>query len=860
MRTSSIHLLAGALSLVLAALPCERAAAQRDTTVVAGEEYRATGLREWLLGDDYRDLWVAPVRVEFLDLHGIGGGLTVAQEGGGKQTRSLRLVDARGQEYAFRSVNKYPDLPDEPALRGTIVSAVLRDQISSLHPAAALVAAPLLAAAGVLHVSPRLVVMPDDPKLGEFREDFAGMLGLFEPRPDEVEEGEELVFGFDRIIGTERLLERIEEDPRQRVDALAYAKARLMDLLLSDWDRHGDQWRWGGEERDGVLHWLPIPRDRDYAFVDYDGVLPRLASLVISNAVSFGPRIDDVYGLTLNARELDRRLLAEVDRAAWDSLAVFLQGRITDEVIDDAVSRMPPEYRAASAARLASYLRSRRADLRDAAAELHGILSTEVDVHATDAADLALVERVADDVVDVSLFALPEGATAPAGAPYFRRRFVGAETNEVRVFLHGGDDHARVRGDVGKSLVVRVIGGGGDDLLVDSSTVRRESHETVLYDDRGENRFVRSSGSVVVEETWETPQTVRSLGGEEFRDWGDGSSWSFAVDYQNPDGVILGVGRSLTRYGFRKYPYARKLTGRVLVAQSGHAAVEAEGDFHRRGTPAGWSFLVRASKLDVLRFYGYGNDTEDLAASSRYAIQQDRVEARVTANFDLPRGGRLSVGPLVRYTNPDLPDDHPIGELPPYGRGGFGQVGAAGDAILDLRDETAFPHAGGLLAAGASAVPGLWSAAGAFGEAHAEGRAYLPVPAPTEATLAVRAGGQRVWGEFPVHEAAFLGGSGTLRGLPSQRFAGDAMLFGGAELRARLLPLELGVKGDLGALLLADAGRVFLDGESPGGWHAAYGGGAWFRFDIRGNVTALSLAYAHGEDEGRFYFEFGVPY
>lgn len=39
-----------------------------------------------------------------------------------------------------------------------------------------------------------------------------------------------------------------------------------------------------------------------------------------------------------------------------------------------------------------------------------------------------------------------------------------------------------------------------------------------------------------------------------------------------------------------------------------------------------------------------------------------------------------------------------------------------------------------------------------------------------------------------------------------------------------MLPCEVGVFG------LAAAGRVFVDGDSPGGWHTGVGGGIWFAF------------------------------
>jgi hypothetical protein len=63
-----------------------------------------------------------------------------------------------------------------------LLGDIVQDLTSTVHPGGALVVAPLLEAAGVLHATPQLAVMPDDPRLGEFRSSFAGMLGLLEER------------------------------------------------------------------------------------------------------------------------------------------------------------------------------------------------------------------------------------------------------------------------------------------------------------------------------------------------------------------------------------------------------------------------------------------------------------------------------------------------------------------------------------------------------------------------------------------------------------------------------------------------------------------------------------------------------
>ncbi|HEX6308672.1 MAG TPA: ShlB/FhaC/HecB family hemolysin secretion/activation protein, partial [Longimicrobiales bacterium] len=105
-----------------------------------------------------------------------------------------------------------------------------------------------------------------------------------------------------------------------------------------------------------------------------------------------------------------------------------------------------------------------------------------------------------------------------------------------------------------------------------------------------------------------------------------------------------------------------------------------------------------------------------------------------------------------------------------------------------------------------------------------------------------------------VHEAAFLGGRNSLRGFETDRFAGDAAAYGSTELHLPLGTLTLLVRGEVGAFGLADAGRVWFDGDSPGGWHTSFGGGAWFSSLGR----TLSLTYARG-DIGRLYLRLGMP-
>jgi hypothetical protein len=221
----------------------------------------------------------------------------------------------------LRSVNKSPQALAEE-FQGTPVEAIVQDQMSSFHPSGALVVAGLLEAVGVLHPEPRLVVIPDDPRLGEFRSQFAGMLALFEERPDDLPEGRAGFAGSRRIRQTDDLFDALEDDPRNRVDLRELLKSRLVDLLVGDRDRSVNNYLWARfPDLDGGYVWRPIPRDRDQAFVQFDGFLKGIARFYEPRLVRFSSDYPNIKALTRNAWDIDRNLLVGLDRATWDATA-----------------------------------------------------------------------------------------------------------------------------------------------------------------------------------------------------------------------------------------------------------------------------------------------------------------------------------------------------------------------------------------------------------------------------------------------------------------------------------------------------------------------------------------------------------
>ena len=290
---------------------------QDSVTVVAGEVYAAGVLHRAFMGSGYRELWTTPIRVPVADLGILGaGGLTPVEVGGGTTTQTLHLRGEDGRRYVFRSVDKTPrELIED--LEGTPTEAIIQDQMSSFHPSAAPVVARLLDAVGVLHPNPVLMVVPDDPRLGEFREQFAGMLVLFEERPDDLPEGGAGFAGSTRIIQTDDLFDELEEDPANRIELRELLKARLVDILVGDRDRSVNNHLWARFEGGGGYMWRPIPRDRDQSFVRYDGFLKALARRYDYRLVDFGKDYSNTQAVTRNAWDIDRNFLVGLDRVTW---------------------------------------------------------------------------------------------------------------------------------------------------------------------------------------------------------------------------------------------------------------------------------------------------------------------------------------------------------------------------------------------------------------------------------------------------------------------------------------------------------------------------------------------------------------
>ncbi len=220
--------------------------------------YSAAGkFKRFLLGDHYRDTWTTPVKVPILNFDEAKGGLEILERGGGQQTYSLKLKANNGKLYSLRSIQKDPSPTLPKPLKYSFADDVVQDQISSSHPFGAFILPLLGDAAGIYHTNPRMVYIPDTEKLGQYRDEFGGVLAMIEQDADE-DWSDYKGFGFtENAVSTESVLEDLLDNNENRVDEENLLRARLFDIWIGDWDRHEGQFRWAEFEDNQGKYFRP---------------------------------------------------------------------------------------------------------------------------------------------------------------------------------------------------------------------------------------------------------------------------------------------------------------------------------------------------------------------------------------------------------------------------------------------------------------------------------------------------------------------------------------------------------------------------------------------------------------------------
>ncbi len=438
--------------------------AQDSVIISASDQFKEPSLlRRIIVGKNYRDTWALPVKMKIFFIEKEKGGLTITELGGGQQTKSLRMKDKDSIEWVLRTVDKDVEKAMPGFLAKTIAKKIVQDMVSGAHPYAPLTVAHLAKSLKLAAPDPQLFYVPEDPAFGEYKMMFKDQVCMLE-RADPT-------FDNSDSKSTDKLYEELLKDQNNRVEEKMLLQARLLDMLIADWDRHKDQWKWGVNKKDDGTLYYPIPRDRDQAFFLAKGLLVKLVRpFAMKHLVGFTDTDKKLKNLNFKSYTFDKSLLNQLDEEDWKKGISEFQSALTDDVLKEAISKMPPEVVAKDGPEILEKLKKRRDELTEYGMKYYQFLSEKVVVSGTAENDVVEISKAGDDLV-VTAFE-KDGKTQR-----FKRTFRDAHTKEIKLELHGGEDQVVVANDVNSKIKLVLRGGEGKDSFTLNNSLRVDLDE-----------------------------------------------------------------------------------------------------------------------------------------------------------------------------------------------------------------------------------------------------------------------------------------------------------------------------------------------------------------------------------------------
>ncbi|MEO7393507.1 MAG: metallophosphoesterase, partial [Chitinophagaceae bacterium] len=387
------------------------------------------GLRKIFMGQNYRPEWSTPVNMKVFKIGQEKGGLSIISLGGGQQTKSLRLRDKKGKEWVLRSINKKATIAVPVAMRGTVGEHLVTEMISSSNPYGALAVPTLAESLELIVPHPELFFVPDDPGFGFYRKLFANNICLLEERHPSLD--------GKQTKSTSNIFNKMLDENDHRPEQEVVLKARLLDILIGDFERHFDQWKWGTNDTGKGKTYYPIPRDRDQAFFYTDGLILKTASSRLPFLRGFQYKITKVNWLGYSARDFDRIFLNDLDNADWKKTIEFLQQQITDSVITRAVKKMPPEVFGIHGETTIKKLISRRNQMTKEGLNYYRFISKKVNVIGSNQKEYFKISK-AEEGLHIKVYAREKGNDT--SFVMYDRIFQPSITKEIRLYGLNQDD------------------------------------------------------------------------------------------------------------------------------------------------------------------------------------------------------------------------------------------------------------------------------------------------------------------------------------------------------------------------------------------------------------------------------------
>lgn len=785
-------------------------------TVIAGPEYKKSGWHNFWWGNNYRDVWTTPVSVPLLYLDTAKGGLKPEKEGGGHQTKSLHVKAKNDKEYAIRSVDKTLGavLPED--FKGTFLEKQVDDEVSMSNPFGAAIVPALAKAAKIYHTNPEYVYMPAQNALDTFNKKYGNNFYLFEEKTSGNWSNASNLGNFDKFYDTKDVIEKLLEDNNYRVDEKEFARARIFDWFINDWDRHEDQWSWGIRKKDGVNYFEAVPQDRDQAFFKHNGILlnTALSAGGLNYMQPFADNLKDVKTFTYEERNLDRFFTKGLILSDWQNIAEDLQQSFTDAVIDDAVKKLPPEIFRICGKDIDSKLKVRRTHLVEWATTYYYFISKQVQINGTKKNEIFEINNT-DTSTSVNVFATRDIGTKKDDTLY-SRTFHSNETNEIRLFGADGKDVYKIDGS-SNSINIKIIAGKEEDSVLNNSTGK-----ILLYDDKTKN-YISNNASVKLRLSNDT--SVHTFNYDWFKY--NKSGLKPSVFYSYEDRIYVGFGYGFVHNAWRKKPFASKQLFDVHYSLSQKAfSFTYSALVPKLIGNTDFSLLANYDLNRWFRFWGLGNETQFpstkdvnyFTANTRQWIFQPLIIYH--SNLNTITGSVFAQGVNVLNNDNKFISSY-VTDPQFYKWKTF--AGAEVNYSFKSLNDSVTPTKGFMFFADATGSQNLKDNNSYF--LRYSGNMQLYVPLFGNFSYVLRAGAATTTGNPELYQYNTIGGAVNLRGYRRDRFWGKSAYWNMNDLRFISNIKSYYYRGKAGLIVFFDDGRVWMPGENSNTIHADIGAG-----------------------------------
>ena len=844
------------------------------SSVYSKDEITKSKSFTWLWGERYRKYFGTEILAPTVNLDTLYGGLKPVRKGGGHQSKSLRLVDNDGKEYVMRALRKnavqylqavaFKDKYIEGQFNDTYTEKLLMDVFTGSHPYAPFTIATLSDALGIYHTNPILYYVPKQLALGDYNSEYGNELYMIEERASDGH-GNLESFGYSNtLISTDDLLKNLRKNDTHYVDERAYVRARLFDMLIGDWDRHEDQWRWAVfKDKNGNDMYRPVPRDRDQAFsIMADGFLLNIATTLVPALrlmQSYDEELRSPKWFNLEPYPLDMALINNADRTLWEAQAKHIQQNLTDSIIDKAFTFFPEEVNDETVDIIKRKLKGRRSNLNLISDNYYRHINKYAVITGTDKDDWFELERMPNGKTKVTAYRIINGEK---GRIIHDRIYDKTETKEIWIYGLDDEDNFEVKGNGNNYIKIRLVGGQNNDRYHISN-----GSKTFVYDFKSKkNTLINKKGRIRFKDDYET--NIYN-----YKKLKNSSNQFIPTIGSNPDdGFKFGLSNTFTLYGFERNPFTQQHT----IAASYYFATRGYDISYN----AEFANIIGNMNLGIegkftspnfsSNFFGFGNSTPNF--DDDLGLDYNRVKLRTIKISPtlIWRGiSGASFKTAISYESVEVEETE--------GRfindylntnDGISQAFFGGEVTYQYEnyDNKAFPTLGMMTSLKAGFKINEKDLDRGFAYLIPEIGFDNKLVPNGRLVLATKLKAHLNFGDdFEFYQAANIGANNGLRGYRNERFTGKNAFFQNTDLRFNfrklktgLIPLQIGLYGGF------DYGRVWVANDlvsdpdyNSETWNTSIGGGI---FVNAADMITGNLSFFNSSDGLLVAFTFGFGF